>query len=157
MLEEKIYQDYVTALKAKEKEKTTFLSFVRADLKNKAIELKKDKLNDEEVTVVLKKLQKRLLDTKESLAQSPRADLIESAGRELALLDGYLPKPLSDEELLKIITEVIAETGASSMKDMGKVMKEVSLKTAGRADNKLISDLVRAKLSKSENSSPESK
>jgi len=146
MLEEKIYQDYVVALKAKEKEKSIFLSFVRADLKNKAIELKKDKLDDEEAVNVLKKLQKRLLDTKESLAQSSRADLIESTNRELSLLEEYLPKPLSDSELLEIITEVIAETKASSIKDMGKVMKEVVAKVGVKADAKKVSQIVKEKL-----------
>ncbi|MBU2044495.1 MAG: GatB/YqeY domain-containing protein [Candidatus Omnitrophica bacterium] len=146
MLADKIYQDYVTALKAKNKEKTSFLSFIRADLQNKAIELKKDKLADEEVLTALKKLQKRLLDTKESLAQSQRTDLIESADKELALLEEYLPKPLTDAELLKIIDEAISQAGASSMKDMGKVMKEVNAKVGVRADAKKISQLVKQKL-----------
>ncbi|MBU1112540.1 MAG: GatB/YqeY domain-containing protein [Candidatus Omnitrophica bacterium] len=146
MLADKIYQDYVTALKAKNKEKTSFLSFIRADLQNKAIELKKDKLADEEVLTALKKLQKRLLDTKESLAQSQRTDLIESADKELALLEEYLPKPLTDAELLKIIDETISQAGASSMKDMGKVMKEVNAKVGVRADAKKISQLVKQKL-----------
>ena len=146
MLEEKIYQDYVAALKAKHKEKSVFLSFVRADLKNKAIELNKYKLSDEEAVAVLKKLQKRLLDTKESIAQSQRADLIENTNREIALLENYLPAALSDEELLKIIGAVIAECGACSMKDMGKVMKEVTAKAGAGADAKKISQIVKEKL-----------
>ncbi len=147
MLEDKIYQDYVAALKAKEKQKTAFLSLVRSELKNKAIELKKEKLDDPEVLTVLKKQQKRLLDTKESIAQSQRADLIEATDQEIALLESYLPKPLGDEELLKIIDEVISETEASSMKDMGKVMKEVLAKVGVRADSKKVSALVKEKLS----------
>lgn len=147
MLEEKIYQDYVAALKSKNKHKADFLSFVRAGLKNKAIDLKCDKLDDEMVLAALKKEQKRLLDTKQSLIDSGRRQLLEDTEKELAIIRGYLPRPLEEERLKTIISEVIASTKATSIKDMGKVMKEVLDKTAGRADSKTVSQIVRNKLS----------
>jgi uncharacterized protein len=147
MLEEKIYSDYVKALKDKNKEKTTFLSFVRSSLKNIAIDLKKEKLDDEEVLSVLKKEQKRLNDTLESISGSGRQDLIDSANRELDILNQYLPEQLSVEELTAIIDETIRETQPNSIKDMGKVMKSVVAKTGARADAKKISSLVKDKLS----------
>ena len=147
LLEDKIYQDYVTALKAKDKAKTGFLSFVRADLKNRAIELKKDKLDDSEVLAVLKKQQKRLQDSKESITASGRTELIQGLEQELALLAEYLPKPLADEELAKIVKDTISDLGAASMKDMGKVMKEILAKVGVRADSKKVSSLVKECLS----------
>jgi len=146
MLEDKIYQDYVTALKAKDKAKTEFLSFIRADLKNQAIELRKDKLADDEALAVLKKQQKRLQDSKESFAASGRIELIQNLEKELTLLAEYLPTPLADEELAKIVKDTISKLGASSMKDMGNVMKEVLAKAGARADSKKVSNLVKENL-----------
>jgi hypothetical protein len=146
MLEEKIYNDYVSALKAKNRQKTDFLSLIRSELKNQSIDLKKEKLKDEEVLPIIKKLQKRLLDSKENIIKSQRKDLIQNLEKELNILEEYLPKPLEDSELLQIIQDIIAKTGASSMKDMGKVMKEV-LDTVGvRADSKKVSSIVKDKL-----------
>jgi len=146
LLEDKIYQDYVTAMKAQDKPKIEFLSFVRAAFRNAAIDLKTKKLEDKDALVVLQKQQKRLMDTKESLKAANRADLVEANEKELSLIAEYLPKGLSPEELNKIIAETITQLNAAGMKDMGKVMKEVSAKTAGRADAKSISELVKAKL-----------
>ncbi|MCP4652008.1 MAG: GatB/YqeY domain-containing protein [Candidatus Omnitrophica bacterium] len=146
MLTDKIYQDYVTALKAKNKQKSEFLSFVRAAFKNKSIELKKDSLSDDEILAVLKTQKKRLQDTKDSVASSKRQDLIEQAEREITILNEYLPKAMDESELIEIIDKVIQETGASSPKDMGAVMKEVIARSAGRADSKKISEIVKTKL-----------
>ncbi len=147
MLEEKIYSDYVKALKNKDKEVSTFLSFIRSSLKNIAIDLKKEKLSDEEVLPALKKEQKRLNDTLESIVSSGRQDLIEAAKSELNILNQYLPEQLSIEKLTIIIDETIKETQAASIKDMGKVMKGVTAKTGVRADAKKVSTLVKSKLS----------
>ena len=146
MLEEKIYQDYLEALKAKNRQKIDFLSFVRAEFKNIAIDLKKDKLSDEEVLAILKKEQKRLEDNRSSFNDSGRKDLLQGLEFELAILAQYLPKPLGDEELLGIIKEIIAQQGASSMKDMGKVMKKVLEKVGLEANAKQVSALVKAEL-----------
>ncbi|MBP7088342.1 MAG: GatB/YqeY domain-containing protein [Candidatus Omnitrophica bacterium] len=146
MLEERIYQDYLTALKSKDRQKTDFLSLVRSELKNQCINLKKEKLEDSEVLSILKKQQKRLLEAKESILTSKRADLIENLEKELSIIEGYLPQPLSNSELSGIIQDVINKTGASSIKEMGKVMKEVLNIAGARADSKIISSLVKEKL-----------
>ena len=149
MLEDKIYKDYVDALKSKDKNTADFLSFVRADLKNAAIDLKKEKLDDDEALTVLKKQKKRLQDSKESISASGRQDLLQNLEKELKILDSYLPSPLEESELIAIIDEVISAAGASSLKDMGRVMKEVLAKVGVRADSKKVSELVKNKLSSS--------
>lgn len=147
MLEDKIYQDYLQALRAKDKQKRDFLSLIRADLKNQAINLKKEKLEDNETLVILKKAKKRLLDAKESIAKSERSDLLGDLEKELKILSQYLPQPLSESELAEVVNKVINELSASSMKDMGGVMKEVLARVGVRADSKKVSSLVKEKLS----------
>ena len=147
LLEDKIFKDYAQALKAQDKHKSGFLSFVRADLKNRAIELKKEKLDDDEALAVLQKQKKRLQDSKEAIVKSGRQELLEPIERELTLINEYLPQPLEESELVKVIEEVISQVGASSIKDMGKVMKEVIAKVGARAEPKQVSALVKSKLS----------
>ena len=147
LLEEKIYKDYVESMKARNKEKTDFLSFLRAELKNSAIELKKDKLDDNEAFAILRKLKKRLEEAKESVALSGKTEFLEKTEKEITILNDYLPKSLEESELLAIINETISSIGASSIKDMGRVMKEVLAKVGVRADAKVVSDLVKRKLS----------
>lgn len=146
-LEEKIYQDYVAALKAKDKSRVDFLSFIRAELKNHAIDLKKKQLDDHEVLIVLKKQRKCLIDSKDSFSSSGRTDLLSALEKELALLDGYLPQPLANNELIQIIETVISQTQAFSLKDMGMVMKEVINQVGVRADSSKVSQIVKSKLS----------
>ncbi|MCM8823901.1 MAG: GatB/YqeY domain-containing protein [Candidatus Omnitrophica bacterium] len=148
MLEERIYEDYIKALKLRDKHKIDFLSFIRAEIKKLAIDSKKDRLCDEEVLGVLRKQRKRLQEAKDSISSSQRWDKIEELDKDIAILDDYLPKELSSEELEKIIEEVILEVNALTIKDMGKVMKEVMAKVGIKADTKKVSELVRAKLSK---------
>ncbi|MCM8773729.1 MAG: GatB/YqeY domain-containing protein [Candidatus Omnitrophica bacterium] len=146
MLEERIYQDYIKALKLRDKHKIDFLSFIRAEIKKLAIDSKKDRLSDEEVLGVLKKQRKRLQEAKDSISSSNREDKIEELDKDIAILEEYLPKELSIEELEKIIEEVILEVNALTIKDMGKVMKEVMAKVGIKADAKKVSELVRTKL-----------
>ncbi|MBU1121129.1 MAG: GatB/YqeY domain-containing protein [Candidatus Omnitrophica bacterium] len=147
MLADKIYQDYIDALRAKNKHKVGFLSFVRADLKNYSIEVKKDRLDDAEVISVLKKQKKRLEDSKESILSSGRQDLLKEIETELVIISEYLPNPIDDNQLTSIIDEVIKTSGAVSMKDMGRVMKAVVDKVGAAADNRKISTIVKEKLS----------
>ena len=147
MLEERIYKEYIDARRNKDTQKLEFLSFLWAELKNYCIEKRKETLDDNDVLAVLTKQKKRLSDAKESIAQSGRPELLQNAERELAIIESYLPQPLPDEELVALIKQTIVEVGASSMKDMGKVMKEVLAKTAGRADSRQVSELVKRLLS----------
>ncbi|MFC1645592.1 GatB/YqeY domain-containing protein [Candidatus Omnitrophota bacterium] len=157
MLEEKILVDFKEAMKNRDALKQSVISFLRAQLKNIAIEKKKDKLDDNDVIVIIKKQIKQRLDSIEKFKSGARLDLAEKEQKEMEILKAYLPKELSKDELEKIIDEVIASVEAKEIKDMGKVMKEVMVKASGRADNKLLSELVKSKLTKNESSDSESK
>lgn len=146
MLEERILNDYKEAMKAKDALRTSVLSFLRAELINVAMAKSKKSLDDGEVISVVRKQIKARQDSIEAFTKGGRMDLADKEAKELEILKQYLPKELSEEEIKKIIDEVVAATGASSIKDMGRVMKEVSALVAGRADGKLVSDLVKAKL-----------
>lgn len=146
-LEERILNDYKDALKKKDSFRSAALSYLRSQLKNIAIDKKKDILDDNEVVIAIKKQIKKLEDSIEQFKKGMRQDLVEKESAELNLLKAYLPQELGAEELKKIVDEAVAALGAVSLKDMGRVMKEVIEKSEGRADNKLVSDLVRARLS----------
>ena len=148
MLEEKIFNDYKDAMKARDSLKSSVLSFLRADMLNQATARKKNKLDDAEVVMVIKKQIKQRQDSIEQFKIGSRQDLVDKETKELEILKSYLPPELPAEEIKKIIEESIVVTGAQDMKDMGRVMKEVNAKIAGRADGKLISDLVKEKLNK---------
>ncbi len=157
MLEDKLLEDFRDAMKKKDALRVSTLSFLRSQLKNVAIDKRKDKLEDNDVITVIKKQIKQRQDSIENFKAGNRLDLAQKEQNELNILKTYLPQELSKEELEKIIEEVINSVGANSMKDMGKVMKELAPKIAGKADNKLVSELVRVKLMKNEGSNPEGK
>jgi len=146
-LEEKIFNDYKQAMKDSDKVASSALNFLRANLKNAAISLKKDALGDAAVISVIKKMVKQRQDSIEQFGKGGREDLVAKEAGELAILKAYLPAEISLEQLKQIIEEVVSETQASSLKDMGKVMKEVIERTASRADAKTVSGLVRERLS----------
>lgn len=148
MLEDKILADFKDAMKNKEAERVSTLSFLRSQIKNLSIEKKKDKLDDSDVIAIIKKQAKQRLDSIDQFKKGGRTDLAQKEEKELGILKVYLPQELSKDELENIINEIISSTGASTMKDMGKVMKELMPKVSGRADNKLVSELVSAKLNK---------
>jgi len=146
-LEEKILNDFKDAMKQKDSVKVSTLSFLRGQLGYAALEKKKEKLDDADCIAVVKKLIKQHQDSIEQFAAGGRQDLVERETKELEVLKGYVPEEMPAEEISAIINEVVASTGASGMKDMGNVMKEVRVRVAGRADGKLVSDLVRQRLS----------
>ncbi len=147
MLEENILNDYKGAMKAGDKLKSSVLSFLRADMMNVAVSKKKASLDDSEAIIVIKKQIKQRQDSIEQFTKGERLEMAEKEKKELGILKTYLPPEMSGDELKKIIDEVISSIAASGMKDMGKVMKEVNAKVAGQADGKLISEMVRARLS----------
>ena len=146
MLEEQIQKDYVAAMKAKDAFKAGVLSFLRAQIKNVIINEKKDALTDDEVVAVIKKQVKQRQDSIEQFKTGGRDDLVQKESSELEILKSYLPEEMSEEAIETIVNEAIAETGASSMKDMGADMKLVTPQTTGRADGRLVSELVRKQL-----------
>lgn len=147
MLEERIMQEYIAAMKEKNTLKTSTLSFLRAELKNIAIDLKKEKLDDNEVIIVIKKQIKRRVDSIDQFKKGGRSDLVQKEEKEVSILKSYLPEELSEEQVKKIIEDIIKSSGATSVKDMGRVMKDVLAQLAGKADSSLVSRLVKEKLS----------
>ena len=147
MLEEKINKDYVQAMKDKDSVRSSTVSFLRAQLKNVRIDKRVEKLEEADVLAVIKKQIKQRQDSIEQYKQGARQDLVDKETKEMEILKGYLPQEMSETELKAIVDGAIKEAGAQSMKDMGKVMSVVMSKTAGRADNKSISELVKKTLS----------
>ena len=146
MLKEKLLEDLKNSMKEKNVIRKNVIQMVRAAI----LQIEKDtqkELNDDAILEILAKEIKKRKDSLEDIEKSGREDLIKQVNDEMAIIKAYLPKELSLEELEKIIEEVIAETGATSMKDMGKVMQAAKAKTAGRADNKVINEIVKEKLS----------
>jgi len=146
MLEEKILNDYKDAMKARDSLKSSVLSFLRADMLNLATAKKKGKLDDPEVIMVIKKQIKQRQDSIEQFTKGNRLEMAEKERKELEMLKVYLPAELSIEEVKRLIEECVIATDAHSLKDMGKLMKELTVKIAGQADGKLVSDLVRQRL-----------
>ncbi len=149
MLEKNISETLKTALKEKDQVKVSVLRMLISDIKNRKIADKtQDKeLDDEKVIAVIKKMVRRYKEAIEKFTEGGREDLVSKEAEELKVLETYLPEEMSEEELAKIIDEAIAATGAASPGDMGKVMSAVMGKVQGRADGKVISALVKEKLS----------
>lgn len=147
MLEQQISKDYITAMKAKDKDKSATLNFLRAKIKDVKIEKRVDQVEDTDVIVVIKKQVKQLQDSITQFKEAGRDDLVEKEQIQLDIIKVYLPEDLPAEKVQEFVKEAIAETGASSMKDMGSVMKAVMVKTAGNADNAMVSQLVKKELS----------
>ena len=148
MLEKKLEQDYIQAMKSKDTVKSGSLNFLRAQVKYAKIDKRVDNLDDADVLAVIKKQVKQRQDSIAQFEQGNRADLVAKEKAELAVLKSYLPAEISMERLGALVDEAIKAVGASSLKDMGKVIKEVAQKSAGQADNKTISDCVKERLSK---------
>jgi len=148
MLLKKINADYIQAMKSRETGKSQALSFLRAQLKNVMIDKRIDDLDDADVIAVLKKQVKQRQDSIEQYQQGGRADLAEKEKFELGLLKTYLPQEMSAEELRPIVEQAVHESGASGMKDMGSVMKALMPKVSGKADNRMVSELVKQVLSR---------
>lgn len=132
----------VEAMKAKDKETKDTLSMLLAALKNKAIDKREDLTDEEEIQVVLKEIKQ----TKESLEMTPadRTDLIEEFQKRIAVLEGFAPKMMDADEIKAIITGVLADLGidAPTGKDKGRIMKELMPKVKGKADGKLVNEIV---------------
>ncbi len=141
-LREKIDTDVKEALKSGAKDKVSTLRMLNAALKNKQID-KRRALSDDEVVETVRSLIKQRKDSIEQFAKGGRQDLVDKETAEVAVLEGYLPKQLSREEVESMVRDAIAQTGAQGAKDMGKVMKALIPVIGGRADGKLVSELVK--------------
>lgn len=132
----------VDAMKAKDKDTKDTLSLLLAALKNKAIDKRADLTEEEEVQVTLKEIKQ----TKESLEMTPsdRTDMIEECKRRLAVLETFAPKMMDADEIKAVVESVLSELGitAPTAKDKGRIMKELMPKVKGKADGKLVNEIV---------------
>ena len=145
-LKEQLSADLKTAMKDKDIIRKNVVQFVRAGI----LQIEKDKkitLDDDGVIEVIAKQLKQRRDSLPDYEKSGREDLINELKTEMDILMGYLPQQLTKDELTEIVAEAVKETGASSVKDMGKIMAFVMPKTKGRADGKVINEIARAILS----------
>ena len=141
-----INEDLKNALKAGDSIKLSTLRMVKTALKNKEIELGHE-LSDDEAVVVIQKEAKQRRDAEREFIIGNRVELADKEANEAKLLTEYLPKQLSEDEVLKIINDTIAETGISVITDMGKLMSVLMPKIQGKADGSMVSRLVKEKLS----------
>jgi uncharacterized protein YqeY len=145
-LRDKIVNDLTAAMKAKDANRLSVLRMVKANLMNRQIEKGGD-LIDEEITKALQSLVKQRRDSIEQYENAGRMELAEKEKAELVVIEDYLPQAASVEEIEKAVSDAIVETGASSMKEMGAVMKAAQTRLAGKAaDGRLVSETVKAKL-----------
>jgi uncharacterized protein YqeY len=145
-LKEQITSDLTTAMKAKDAERVSTLRMMRAAILN-AEKSGGGEVSDEQVTKSLQSLVKQRRDAMEQYEKANRPDLADKEKSEAAIIEEYLPKAASQEEVDAAVAEAVAETGATSAKDMGLVIKAAMAKLAGKnADGRMVSDAVKAKL-----------
>ena len=145
-LNEKVNGEIGAAMKAKDPVRLSALRMLKAAIMNKGVEKGRD-LEDAEILQVVSSLVKQRRDSIEQFSKAGRTDLVDKETGEVAVLEAYLPPAASAAEIDEAVTAAIAETGASSPRDMGKVMKAVMPKLAGKnADGKVVNEAVRRKL-----------
>ncbi len=146
-LKERITSDLPVSMKAKDALRTSTLRMIKAAVMNREIE-KGGALSEEEMQKTLQSLVKQRRDSIEQYEKAERTELADKERAEIAIIEGYLPQALSREEIEEVVTSAIAEAGATSMREMGAVMKSVQARLAGRnADNRTVSEIVKANLS----------
>jgi hypothetical protein len=146
MLTDKIAADMKDAMRAKDAPRLSTLRMLKSAIEYHKIEKKQEQISDADVTAVIKKQIKQRQDSIDGFEKGGRLDLVEKEKAELSVLKSYLPEELSPAVLEEVVKTTIAELGATTKADMGKVMKAVQTKVAGRADNRLVSQLVSANL-----------
>ena len=145
-LDERLLEEMKQAMKSNDKLRLSTIRMIRNAVKNKEIEQRK-KLDDDDVLRVIQGMMRKNEESVEQFQIGGRMDLVEKEKKEIEILKSFLPESLSKEEILKMIDQSIEETQASSLRDLGKVMKSVMPKLAGKADGKLINQLVKERLS----------
>jgi uncharacterized protein len=145
MLRDTISNDMRDAMKAREPVRVGALRMLMAAVKNTEVE-KLHELSDDEVLEVIAREAKRRRESIDAFEKGGRTDLVDKESGELAVLEAYLPAKLTDEELASLVDQAIAETGASTPKQMGEVMKALMPKLRGRADGAQVSSMVKARL-----------
>ena len=146
-LKDQIRADLKEAMKAKEKERTGTIRMLLAAIQTAETEGTKHEVDDQEIQKIIAREIKKRRESAEIYQTNGRDDLAETELAEANILEAYQPKQLTDDELAVLIDDTVAETGATSMAQMGQVMKAATAKAAGRADGKRISETVKARLS----------
>lgn len=141
-LKDQLIQDMKTAMKAKQADRLGTIRQLRSAIKNKEIELRQD-LDDSGILGVIGTAVKQRREAAQMYSDNGRPELAAKEEAEMAVLQEYLPAQLGEGEVRDIVAAVIAESGATSVKDMGKVMPQVMAKTKGSADGKMVNQLVR--------------
>lgn len=144
-LRERLSDEMKQAMKARDELRLSTIRLIRSAVKNRDIELKRE-LNDQEIVEAIATLVKQRRESIRLFVDAGRQDLVDKEERELTVLLGFLPQQLNREEVAALVEKAIAESGAQGGKDMGKVMKALMPHVAGRADGKMVSDVVREKL-----------
>ena len=142
---ERLNAEMKEAMKSRETLRLSTIRSVISTVKNRGIELRRD-LNDAEITEAIVTLCKQRRESIRLFKEAGRQDLVDKEEAELAILLGFLPQQLTREELESLVDQAIAETAATSGKDMGRVMKALQPSVSGRADGKLVSEVVKEKL-----------
>jgi uncharacterized protein YqeY len=145
-LSDRLAEDLKLAMKSRDQLRMDVIRMIKAAVLNKEVELKRD-LDDAEMSRVMTTLVKQRRESVEQFEKAQRTELAAKERKEIEIIESYLPKPLSPQEIEGIVASAITETGSSSLKDMGAVMKAVMARLAGQSiDGKQVSDLVRSKL-----------
>lgn len=145
-LRDRLTEDLKQAMKSRDQLRTDVIRMIKAAVLNKEVELKKD-LDDAEMSRVMTTMIKQRKESVEQFEKGNRAELAAKERQEIAIIEAYLPRPLAPDQLAEVVEAVIRDTGATSAKDMGMVMKAVMARLVGQpVDGKQISDLVRSKL-----------
>jgi uncharacterized protein YqeY len=146
-IKNRISSDMKDAMRGREQLKIDTLRMALSAIKNKEIEKKSD-LDDADIMTIISTLVKQRKDAVEMYRNGGRDDLADKEETEIGMLKNYLPEQMSEEEVLKVVNDVITDTGAASMADMGKVMQGVMARVAGKTEGKIVNELVKRQLSK---------
>lgn len=145
-LKRRITEDLTASMKQRDAARTSTLRMVKAAVQNREIEKGGD-LTDDEMTKALQSLVKQRRDSVEQYEKAGRVELADKERAEIVVIEEYLPRAASREEIERAVSEAIAELGAASMKEMGAVMKAAQARLGGAADGRAVSEIVKAKLS----------
>jgi len=144
-LKDRIQQDVKDAMRAREKERLATIRLITAAIKQREVD-ERIELDDEQVLLVLDKMCKQRRESISQFEKASRDDLIAVEVREMEIIQDYLPKQLGDDEIAALIDAAMSDTGATSIKDMGKVMGQLKPKLQGRADMSAVSAMIKARL-----------
>lgn len=144
-IKDQLMQDLKEAMKNKEDVRKSVITLIRAAVKQREVD-ERVELSEKQVQDIIAKQLKQRRDSLEEFKKAGREDLIEQTQKEIDIITTYLPAQLSIEEIETLVDEAIAETGATSVKDMGKIMSVLNPRTKGRADGKVVNEVVRKKL-----------